>query len=134
MSLTTEQCNEIRRQNGRKSRGPVTEEGKARSRTNALKHGLRAEVLPLPNEDPDAIQARQQAWQEYYRPTSPAAQHLLDQCVRATLLADRCDASHAATLAQQVRTAEERWEQGRVDEVERLVALLPDDPATAVRC
>jgi hypothetical protein len=133
MSLTPEERSATNRRNAARSRGPVTEEGKARSRQNALKHGLRAEVLALPNEDPEVVRLRQQAWQDHYRPASPAAQHLVNQCVRATLLADRCDAYLAATLAQQVRTAEDRWEQARHDEVERLKTLLRDDPATAAR-
>jgi hypothetical protein len=40
------------RQNGAKSRGPKTEEGRARSAQNALKHGMRARKhLVLPDED-----------------------------------------------------------------------------------
>ena len=40
------------RRNGVKSRGPKTEEGKARSAQNALKHGMRAQKhLVLPDED-----------------------------------------------------------------------------------
>lgn len=35
------------RANGRRSRGPRTAEGKARSRRNAMRHGLRAEVLEV---------------------------------------------------------------------------------------
>src|SRR5262245_52689940 len=43
---------EASRQNGARSRGPRTPEGKARAAQNALKHGMRAEKhLVLPDED-----------------------------------------------------------------------------------
>ena len=133
MSLTDEQRAEIRRQNGRKSKGPKTVEGKHRSRANALKHGMRADVLALPNEDPAALAARTQAWNEYYQPQSPAAQHLLNECVRATVLADRCHTHHHAMLARQVREAADRWDAEQDLHLERLRALLPEDPAAAAR-
>ena len=57
-------CNaraEASRQNGAKSRGPKTAEGRARSAQNALKHGMRAQKhLVLPDEDAaefDALEA-----------------------------------------------------------------------------
>ncbi len=43
---------EASRKNGARSRGPKTDEGKARSAQNALKHGMRAQkYLVLPDED-----------------------------------------------------------------------------------
>jgi hypothetical protein len=133
MTLTAEERAAINRENARKSTGPKTAEGKAASRRNALKHGLRAEVLALPNEDPAAVAARSDSWNDYYRPQSPAAQHLVNQCVAATLLADRCNQYHAAAVAKQVREAGFNWEVARQDEVTAAVALLKTDPQTAAR-
>jgi hypothetical protein len=43
---------EASRKNGTRSRGPKTEEGRARSAQNALKHGMRAQrYVLLPDED-----------------------------------------------------------------------------------
>ena len=39
------------RRNGQKSKGPKTEEGKSRSRWNALKHGVLSQRLPVLHED-----------------------------------------------------------------------------------
>src|SRR4051812_29481784 len=133
MPLTAEQRAEINRQNARNSTGPTSEQGKANSRRNALKHGLRAEALALPNEDPEVVAARTECWNAYYRPESPGAQHLVNECVAATLLSDRCHRYHQAALAKQVREAKLYWHQGREERVDALMDLMKTDPAGAVR-
>ncbi len=131
MTLTTEQRSEINRRNGQKSQGPKTNEGKAKSRQNATKHGLRAELLAMPHEDPSIVNARTQSWNEYYQPSSPAAQHLVNECVRATIMSDRCHNFHDAMLAKQVREAEIRERARDEAEIERQVARLAADPENA---
>jgi hypothetical protein len=48
---------EANRRNARKSAGPVTEEGKQRSRCNAIRHGLTAETVISALEDPEDYRA-----------------------------------------------------------------------------
>jgi hypothetical protein len=54
------------RANARQSTGPHTGAGKARSRTNAWKHGLTAEKVVIPGEDVQQLKAiRRELWEEY---------------------------------------------------------------------
>ena len=61
---------EASRQNGAKSRGPVTEAGKERSRLNATRHGLCAQAVLLPDEDELACEALVQDYEYHYQPVT----------------------------------------------------------------
>src|SRR5437588_10317166 len=89
------------RNNSSKSTGPKTPEGKAASRRNALKHGLRAEVLALPCEDPAELAAKEQFWHDHFQPQGPEEQYLLNLVVRASVQLDRCARFQAAEVAKQ---------------------------------
>jgi hypothetical protein len=133
MSLTKAERAEINRQNARKSTGPKSDEGKERSRQNAMKHGLRAEVLATPDEDPAVIAERVREWEDYYQPGSPVAKHLVAQCVQASFLSERCHRFHNAVVEMQFLDAREEWAEQLADEVIELANLLYDDPGIAVR-
>ena len=65
---------EASRKNGAKSRGPKTDEGKARSAQNALKHGMRAQkYLVLPDEDAAEFAELEAALVEELAPVGRAA-------------------------------------------------------------
>ena len=48
---------EANRTNAKRSTGPATEPGKARSKMNALKHGLAAKAVVIDGEDPREFEA-----------------------------------------------------------------------------
>jgi hypothetical protein len=64
------------RANAKRSTGPNTSGGKARSRMNAWKHGLRAETVVIAGEDAKDLQAIQRELWEEYQP-EPGMESLL---------------------------------------------------------
>ena len=133
MPLTATQRRQINRQNAANSTGPKSDEGKERSRRNALKHGLRAEALDLPNEVPGAFEALADEWHDYYEPDSPGECALVDRAVYATVQLRRCAAFQAEAVGKRVREAEAIWDRRQADELNALDALFwGDNPALAV--
>src|SRR4051794_12686832 len=130
--LCPEERAEVSRRNGAKSRGPKTEAGRAASSRNSTRHGMRAKVTVMAIEDPEVVAARLAEWDDHYLPRSPAARHLVNQCVAATLLADRCQLAHDSTLADQVDEAAKAWDHARCAEVADAWNGLARDPKVAV--
>src|ERR1035438_6272283 len=58
--------------NSLKSTGPRSVEGKSVSRFNALKHGIDAQSIVIPGEDPHQYAALADAYHREYRPESPS--------------------------------------------------------------
>ena len=67
-----------------RKRGPHTPEGKARSSMNALKHGLRARTVLLPEEDPEEFRALRESLHEEWRPRSTTERILVNQMAEST--------------------------------------------------
>ena len=75
--------------NGRKSRGPVSPEGKAKSAKNAHKHGLTGKIEdPSDNEREqlDALRARLEAW---FEPKNALQVSLIERVLMSTIRLER---------------------------------------------
>ena len=70
------------RRNALKSRGPITPEGRAAVRHNALKHGFTAAEIILPTvEEAADFEAFRQKFIDEYEPATPTEQVLVEDIV-----------------------------------------------------
>ena len=77
------------RRNAKKSTGPRTEAGKAKTKLNPLKHGLTAETIVLPFESPDDYRELQQAVLDDLKPQGVTQQILVERFVQRHWVAQR---------------------------------------------
>src|SRR5947209_6781566 len=132
MTMTAQQRAEISRANGARSRGPKTDAGKSVSRRNSLKDGFYARSLALPDEDPDALAARGAQWAGFFQPKSPDAQFLLNECIHATIMADRFHRAHDTELRNQIEDLIEEWDKARQQLVKKIRGWMHAEPWTAL--
>src|SRR5258708_133481 len=71
------------RANAQKSTGPRSVEGKSASRFNALKHGIDADSIVIPGEDPADYDALVAHYLQEYRPQSASESFHVDTMIRA---------------------------------------------------
>src|SRR5262245_4678288 len=118
--------------NGRKSRGPVTDVGKQNSAQARLTHGLTARSRVLPGENAEHAVLFAQTLYDALRPQDAQQNHLAAIAIDAARGLDRCQRALNATLAQQIHTALTNLETLLEAEVARYIALFPKDPYAAV--
>jgi hypothetical protein len=95
---------EVSRRNGAKSRGPITQEGKARSAQNALKHGFRAQKhVVLADEDAAAFKALEAALLAELAPEGVLQTILAQRVARAAWRLDRADRIESELLGHERR-------------------------------
>ena len=116
------------RANARKSTGPRTEAGKARSRANAVKHGLAGKGVALSTEDAAQLEARHLRMQEEFAPTTQLGMDLVHDIATCTLRRDRCRRFLAARLRRLDRRASADFDAGRIELADRLVAAIEATP------
>src|SRR5215831_1569661 len=71
------------RLNAKKSTGPRSVEGKAKSRFNALKSGTDAQSAVIPDEDPVKFQELADEYYARFQPENPEERDLLDTLITA---------------------------------------------------
>ena len=76
--MLSQHQSETSRQNGAKSHGPVTPEGKAQSSKNAVKHGLTAAVVVLPHENKEEFNKLLHSYIHDFRPANQSQQDLVE--------------------------------------------------------
>src|SRR6266404_9329886 len=81
--MSTDRQIEANRLNAQHSTGPRTPQGRAAVRLNGLKHGLRAETIVVPGEDPAEFEALIEAYRAERQPASPTDEFLVRQLAMA---------------------------------------------------
>lgn len=122
---------EISRANGRKSRGPVTEMGKAIASKNATKHGLLSQKPPLViGEDLESFQGIMQGLLDEYQPQTPTEHLLVQQIAMGWLRLHRLWGVEAAIA--NVSILQQKMEQKYPEQpILDLAALEHPSPKTA---
>src|SRR5271165_7531549 len=97
-TLTPEQRAEISRRNGAKSKGPVTDAGKERSKFNALKHGRYAATIILPGEEPADFERKLGGYVAYFDPLGDPEHDLVRTAAIKAWQLERSERSDGARL------------------------------------
>ena len=90
----------VSRANSQHSTGPRTEPGKQRSSLNALRHGLTAQTVVLPTEDPEAYQRHIQQFLDEYEPATGTETQLVHEIANTAWRLNRVPFLEAELLSQ----------------------------------
>jgi hypothetical protein len=101
--VTSERKKATNQANARHSKGPKTPEGKAAVRLNALRHGLLARDVVLPEEDSDAFEDLVNRVRAELSPMGPIEELLADRVVNTMWMLGRSARAETALVDWRVR-------------------------------
>ena len=110
--------------------GPKTVAGKAKSRVNAVKHGLRCQVVEPPDQR-EKIDDRVAVWTEAMQPTDPVQRWLVARAATASVRLDRCVERENLALEENTARAERGFFRRRRAWARRLGAKLEEQTEKA---
>jgi hypothetical protein len=93
--------------NGSKSNGPLTEEGKAVSSQNSLKHGLTSSRVVLPHESQEAYDKLEASFTNRFKPADDLEIELVQEMAAARWRLRRIQAMEAALFKKAIKEHEE---------------------------
>ena len=132
MATASERKIASNRANAKSSTGPRSAEGKAKSRMNALKHGLRAEQIVLPGEDPKAFEAEQSAWAADWQPRSHTRAILVERAAITSWRLRRCVRLEGTRLQRIAAESMAKYDRVIAERIDEQFKRLRDEPEDAV--
>ncbi len=90
----------VNRANAQHSTGPRTEAGKQRSSLNAIRHGLTAQTVVLPSEDPAQYETLRRQMLDEYQPATPTETQLVQELVDTAWRLNRIPLLEASLLSR----------------------------------
>jgi hypothetical protein len=96
--------------NGCLSNGPKTEEGRARSRRSALKHGLTGAGIVMPEEDAAEVERLSVALRQEFQADGEAERLLTHRMAAMFVRMERCATQETAALSERVRRVMDEFE------------------------
>ena len=123
---------EANARNAARSTGPRTEEGKARSRRNGLRHGFAAEVL-VPEGDRAKYEAELARWEREAGPSNVVEEHLIRRAAVGSVTLDRIEAAREESRETSAREAVAGWERRKQAMARRKAQDLQRDPSNTVQ-
>ena len=124
---------ESNQKNAAKSTGPTTEEGKARSRANSLKHGLTGAGVVLASEDGPEMARRRESLEADLAPKNELARRYLARAAFLDIRLERSARHEAKAIDYRMRQAEAAFDDERIAKVETALSWIAAEPATHAR-
>jgi hypothetical protein len=124
---------EANRRNAERSKGPTSELGKSRSRLNATKHGMAAELPDIEAGHSPEFLDRRAKWSAEFSPVGEAGQWAMDRAVAASFRIERCEKAIDGVIDASRDRAGLAWDQDRAVEAASIAGRLAKDPVLASR-
>jgi len=131
--MATEKQIEANRKNSARSTGPKTVEGKARSRVNAIKHGLAGVSTEVEASVTPEYRERRAKWSASLQPVDELAEWAVDRAVAASFRIEKCERAVDRVVTEARNRAVLSWDEDRAVEAAEVFARLGRDPILASR-